>query len=79
MDVALPFLRSWRGDVAVSEHSGRLRVEVPARSAIHLNYAPTLFVPGLWIAFAGLSLGAFLLARPATPPILLKTRQVERK
>jgi hypothetical protein len=79
VDVALPFLRGWRGDVAVSEHSGRLRVEAPARSATHLNYAPPLFVPGLWIAFAGVSLGAFLLARPAILAVLLKTRQIERK
>jgi hypothetical protein len=79
VEVALPFLRGWRGDVAVSEHSGRLRVEAPARRSTRLNYAPTLFVPGLWIAFAGVSLGALLLARPAMLAVLLKTRQMERK
>jgi hypothetical protein len=79
VDVAVPFLRGWSGDVPVSEFSGRLRVQARAIAATRLRYTPPLFFPGILIALLGLFCGGLLLSRPAIVAGFLKTRRDEGK
>lgn len=79
VEVAVPFLNGWSGNAPVSEFSGRLRVEVPSQALTQLQYAPSLFLPGLLLALLGLGAGALTLARPAIVGGLLKTRRDEGK
>ena len=79
VEVAVPFLNGWSGNAPVSEFSGRLRVEARAQALTQLQYAPSLFLPGLLLALLGLCAGALTLARPAIVGGLLKTRRDEGK
>ena len=79
VDVAVPYVRGWNGDVPVSEFSGRLRVEARAIAATRLRYTPPLFFTGLLIALLGLLGGGLLLSRPAIVDGFLKTRGDEGK
>lgn len=77
--VALPWIPGWRAQTAVGEDSGRLRLEVSGPSRNRLRYAPTLFLPGLFLFLAALATSSLLLARPAIIGGFLKTRRDDGK
>jgi hypothetical protein len=79
VDVAIPFLAGWTGDVPLSDVSGRIQAQAKANIPIRLRYAPPLFLPSLLVAFLGLLSAALLLWRPEIVTPLLKTHREEGK
>jgi hypothetical protein len=79
VEVALPFLPGWAGGGALSEFSGRIRVDAGASVSTRLRYTPPLFFLGLALAFSGLVALAFLLTKPEIVAALLKSSRAEGK
>jgi hypothetical protein len=79
VDVAVPFLVGWSGDVPLSDVSGRIRAQAPAQAEVHLRYAPRLFVPSMLVALLGFLSIAVLLRRPEIVDALLETGREEGK
>jgi len=79
VQIAIPFLRGWRGDAVVSEARGGLGVDAVAPGPTRLRYMPPLLPTGILLSGMGLFLTLLLLARPAIIGSFLKTRRDEGK
>lgn len=79
VNVPIPFLPGWTGNVPLEDVSGRIRARVSSPGPVRLSYAPRLFFPSLFVAFLGFLSLALLLRGPEIVSTLLKTSTEEGK